>query len=54
MDKTFSIAEAGVNHNGSLDHAKKLVEVAANAGVDTVKFQSFIAEKPVSKKAQKN
>lgn len=39
--KTTIIAEAGVNHNGSLEIAKKLVEVASNAGADYVKFQTF-------------
>lgn len=47
------IAEAGVNHNGSMDQAKKLVDVAAEAGVDYVKFQTFQAEKLVSKEARK-
>lgn len=44
----FIIAEAGVNHNGSLDMAKKMVEVAAEAGADAVKFQTFQADKLVS------
>lgn len=43
MDKIFIIAEAGVNHNGSLTLAKKLVKAAAQAGADAVKFQSFRA-----------
>lgn len=47
------IAEAGVNHNGSLEHAKTLIEVAAAAGADYVKFQTFKAEKLVSKTAKK-
>jgi N,N'-diacetyllegionaminate synthase len=47
----FIIAEAGVNHNGSVDLAFKLVEVAAEAGADAVKFQSFHADALVSKKA---
>ncbi len=47
------IAEAGVNHNGSIDTAKKLIEVAARAGADYVKFQTFTAEKTVSVVAQK-
>ncbi len=38
------IAEAGVNHNGDMDTARKLIEVAANAGADYVKFQTFTAE----------
>ena len=53
MKKSFIIAEAGVNHNGSLDLAKKLIDVAAQAGADAVKFQSFKAEKLVSKNAPK-
>lgn len=47
------IAEAGVNHNGSLILAKKLVDAAAEAGVDYVKFQTFKAHKIVSKQAPK-
>lgn len=46
------IAEAGVNHNGSLDIAKKLVDEAVEAGVDIIKFQTFKAEKLVSKAAK--
>ena len=51
--RTLIIAEAGVNHNGSLALAKKLIEVAAAAGADYVKFQTFKAEKLVSRKAIK-
>jgi len=43
-NKTFIIAEAGVNHNGSLKKALKLVDVAAAAGANAIKFQTFIAE----------
>jgi len=51
--KVFIIAEAGVNHNGDLGLAKKLIDVAAEAGVDAVKFQTFKAELLVSKSAEK-
>ena len=51
--KTFIIAEAGVNHNGSLELAKKLIDVASEAGADAVKFQTFKAEKLVSRYAPK-
>ncbi|MDX1349744.1 MAG: N-acetylneuraminate synthase [Putridiphycobacter sp.] len=53
MERTIIIAEAGVNHNGDIEIAKKLVEVAAKAGADYVKFQTFKAEKLVSKTAKK-
>lgn len=53
MKKTTIIAEAGVNHNGSLKLAKKLIDAGAEAGVDYVKFQTFKAEKLVTKSAQK-
>jgi len=53
MREVFIIAEAGVNHNGSVELAKKLVDVAVNSGADAVKFQSFKAEKLVSKTANK-
>lgn len=53
MNKVLIIAEAGVNHNGNIDLAKKLVDAAADAGVDYVKFQTFIAANLVSKKAAK-
>jgi N-acetylneuraminate synthase len=49
----FVIAEAGVNHNGDLDIAKGLVDVAVAAGADAVKFQTFKAEKVVSPAAPK-
>ena len=53
VSKVFIIAEAGVNHNGSLELAKKLIDVAVDAGADAVKFQTFKADKLVSKRAQK-
>lgn len=49
----FIIAEAGVNHNGSVELAKKLIDVASDAGADAVKFQTFKAEHLVSKNADK-
>ena len=53
MKKVFIIAEAGVNHNGSVDLAKKLIDVASEAGADAVKFQTFKTENLVSINAQK-
>ncbi len=50
---TFIIAEAGVNHNGSLEMARQLVEVAVQAGANAVKFQTFKAERVVSPQAPK-
>ena len=52
-DKTFIIAEIGVNHNGNLSLAKKLVLAAKRSGADAVKFQNFTAEKLVTKNAKK-
>jgi N,N'-diacetyllegionaminate synthase len=53
MKNTFIIAEAGVNHNGSLDLAYKLIDSAGESGADAIKFQSFKAQKLVSKFANK-
>ena len=53
MNKIFIIAEAGVNHNGSIRLAKQLVDVAANSGADAVKFQTFKTENSVTKYAKK-
>jgi N,N'-diacetyllegionaminate synthase len=49
----FIIAEAGVNHNGNLERAKKLVAAAAVCGCDAIKFQTFQADRVVSRKAPK-
>ncbi|SUY45706.1 N-acetylneuraminate synthase [Clostridium putrefaciens] len=54
MDKrVFIIAEAGVNHNGNIEIAKRMVDKALEAGVDAIKFQTFISEQVVSKYAEK-
>ncbi len=50
---TFIIAEAGVNHNGSIEIAKKLINAAVDAGADAIKFQTFKAEKIISRYAPK-
>lgn len=52
-DKVIIIAEAGVNHNGNLDKAKQLIDAAAEAGADFVKFQTFKADKIVTKAAER-
>ncbi len=51
--KVLIIAEAGVNHNGDINIAKSLIDEAKNAGVDCIKFQTFISENVVSKHAPK-
>ena len=53
MKKTTIIAEAGVNHNGSLKKAIKLIDIAAKSGADIIKFQSFTAENVVTRNAKK-
>ena len=53
MDKILVIAEAGVNHNGSVILAKQLIDVASEAGADFIKFQTFKTELNVSRIAEK-
>ncbi|ECR2944837.1 TPA: N-acetylneuraminate synthase [Campylobacter jejuni] len=53
MKKILVIAEAGVNHNGDIDVAKRLIEVASEAGADYIKFQTFKTELCISKNAKK-
>ena len=52
--KVFIIAEAGVNHNGSLGMALRLVDVAAEAGADAVKFQIYSAETLYSRRTPRH
>lgn len=52
-ERVFIIAEAGVNHNGDLELARRLVDVAADAGADAVKFQTFKADRQVTRTARK-
>jgi len=51
--KTLIIAEAGVNHNGDMELARRLIDIAADAGADMVKFQTFNAERLVTSQAKK-
>jgi N,N'-diacetyllegionaminate synthase len=53
FDKNFLIAEAGINHNGKLKTALKLVDVAKKSGADAIKFQTYITEKRINKKYKK-
>jgi len=53
LNHTLIIAEAGVNHDGNLDKAKQLIDVAADAGADLVKFQTFNAQRLVTDSAPK-
>ena len=52
INNCYIIAEAGLNHNGSMKIAKKLIDAAADAGADAVKFQTFKAKNLVTKKNQ--
>lgn len=52
-DKTFIIAEAGVNHNGDINLAKEMIDVASDSGADAVKFQTFKAEELILKNIEK-
>lgn len=52
-ENCFIIAEAGVNHNGSMELARKLIDIAAGSGADAVKFQTFVAEDIISMDAPK-
>ncbi|MBF0216011.1 MAG: N-acetylneuraminate synthase [Candidatus Omnitrophica bacterium] len=53
MKKVFIIAEAGINHNGDLALAKRMIDIAAESGADAVKFQAFIASRIVTSSASK-
>ena len=53
MNRVFIIAEAGVNHNGDINIARRMVDEAVKAGADAVKFQTFKAESLVCKNASK-
>lgn len=52
-EQTFIIAEAGVNHNGDMDLARKMIDVAAESGVDAIKFQTFKTDKLILKNIEK-
>ena len=52
-EATFIIAEAGVNHNGDIELAKRLVDIASECGIDAIKFQTFKAENVVAKNTPK-
>lgn len=52
-ERTFIIAEAGVNHNGDMNLAKKMIDAAAESGVDAIKFQTFKTDKLILKNIEK-
>ena len=54
QSKCFFIAEAGVNHNGNLENAIKLIDAAVEAGADAVKFQTFSASQIATQYAPKS
>ena len=53
VKKNFLIAEAGINHNGKIKTALKLIDVAKKNGADAIKFQTYITEKRVKKNIRK-
>ena len=53
-NNVYVIVEAGVNHNGNLNIAKKLILAAKGSGADAIKFQNFTAENLVTRKAKKS
>ena len=54
VNKNFLIAEAGINHNGNIRTALKLVDTAKRSGADAIKFQTYITEKRVKKNTRKS
>ena len=50
---TLIIAEAGVNHNGSINYARKLIDIAIDSGADYVKFQTFVTDENITRNASK-
>ena len=48
MNKTKIIAEIGINHNGKISNAKKLIDIAKKSGADSVKFQTYITDKLIN------
>ncbi|MCZ7401012.1 MAG: N-acetylneuraminate synthase family protein, partial [Candidatus Methanoperedens sp.] len=52
-EPTFIIAEAGVNHNGDIKLAKKLIDAASDAGADAVKFQTWVTEEIITREVPK-